>query len=140
MTFERKHGDGFFRTHGSYSCVTAFSREFLAFLTVAPSLSPPDLSLLSPSAPASLLTKALHELSKPMRGRKGPVQNRIKGHSLCTTLSLLFCAGLNTSAVFTANPCLLLLFPLAKPSIFPASVALQEETHIPTFLAFSTGE
>lgn len=140
MTFERKHGDGFFGTHGSYSCVTAFSREFFAFLTVTPSLSPTDLSLLSPSAPASLLTNALHDLSQPTRGRKSLVQNCIKGHLLCTTLCLLFYASLNTSAVFTANRCLLVLFPLAKTRIFPASVALQEKTHIHTFLAFSTGE
>lgn len=140
MTFERKHGDSFFRTQGSYSCVTAFSREFFPFLTVTPSLSPTDLSLLSPSAPASLLTNALHNLAKPMRGRKSLAQNCIKGHLLCTTLCLLFYASLNTSAVFPANRCLLVLFPLAKTSIFPARVALQEKTHIHTFLVLRTGE
>lgn len=140
MTFERKHGDSFFRTHGSYSCVTAFSREFFIFLTVTPSLSPTDLSLLSPSVPASLLTNALPNLSKSMRGRKSLVQNCIKGRLLCTTLCLLFYASLNTSAVFTAKCCLLVLFLLAKPSIFPASVTLQEKIHIHTFLVFSTEE
>lgn len=64
----------------------------------------------------------------------------IKGHLLCTTQCLLFYANLNTSAVFIANCCLLVLFPLAKTIIFPASVSLQEKPHIHTFLAFSTGQ
>lgn len=140
MTFERKHGDGFFGTPGSQSCVTASSRELFAVLAVTPSLSPADLALLSPSAAAPLLTNALHGPSKPVRGRRSLVQNCLKGHLLCTTLCLLFFARLNTSAVFPANRCLLVLFPLAKTSIFPASVTLQEKTHIHTFLAVSTGE
>lgn len=74
------------------------------------------------------------------REEKKPGTGCIKEHLLCTTLCLLFYASLNTSAVFTANRCLLVLFPLAKTSIFPASVALQEKPHIHTFLAFSTGE
>lgn len=93
-----------------------------------------------PVTPAALLTDALPGPSRSTRGRKSLAQNCRKGRLLCTALFLLFYASLNTSAVFTANRCLLVLFLLAKTSIFPASVALQEKTHIHTFLAFSRGE